>query len=254
LIGGQAVLVGEILVPGEVGWVDVVEEHFPLFSREVNSTGVRFLRMGFFGAARGFAVGVGAGIGGVFEEALESPLGGLAPQELAALGTGKRAVREEELVVAEIAEETAERADLGEPGEDISEALPDSLVGVEGHGAIGLADQADGEREGQFPPLGLVFAGGDEAAPEKMKFGFGEGAFETQEEAVVVGVRIVDSVSVGEEGLGKGTEFQEAVPVGAGAGQAGNFDAEDQADVPQGNLGGELLEARAEVGGSGRLA
>jgi hypothetical protein len=177
LIGGQAFLVGEILVPGEIGRVDVVEEHFPLVLWEVNAAGVRFLRMGFFGAVGGFAVGVGAGVGGVFEEALEGPLGGLAPQELAPLGTGKRAVREEELGLAEIAEESAERANVGEPGEDISEALPDSLVGVEGDGAIGLADQADGQREGQFSPQRLVLAGGGEAAPEEMQFGFGEGNY-----------------------------------------------------------------------------
>jgi hypothetical protein len=247
LVGGQAFLVGQVLLPGEIGRIGVVEEDFPRFRREVNAAGVGVLGVGLFRAARSFAIGIGTGIGGVFEEAAEGGFGGGQPEELTALGAGVGTRGEGEGVVAEVAEEAAEGAELREAGEDVGEAFADSFVGVEGDRAVGLTDQADGEGYGQFAALGLVFAGGGEAAAEEMEFGFGEGAFETEEEAVVVGMGVVDAVGVGEEGVGEGTEFEEAVPVGIGAGEAGDLSAQDEADVTEGDVGDELLEGRAEA-------
>ena len=253
-IGRQTFLVGEVLIPGKIGGVDVVEEDFPLFPREMHDARIGLVRLGLVGAVRGFAIGVGPGVGGVFEEALEPPQSGLLPQQLAPLGPTKRAMWEEELVLAQVPQKAAHRTQLGELGEDVGQALPDAFVRIEDHGAIWLVEQADGEVQLQFPPLRLVLPGREEPPPEEMQFGFGQGPLEAQEQTVVVGVGIVDSIRVGEEGVGEGTEFEEAVPVGAGSGEAGNLDPEDQTDVSQGNLGGELLEPGPQVGRHRRLA
>ena len=55
--------------------------------------------------------------------------------------------------------------------------------------------------------------------------------------------RVVDRVGVGQEHAEAGAELEQLVPVAVGAGQPAHLQAEDQADVVEGDLGQEPLEA-----------
>ena len=59
--------------------------------------------------------------------------------------------------------------------------------------------------------------------------------------------RVVDRVGVGQEHAEAGTELQELVPVAVGAGQPAHLQAEDQADVVEGDLGQQPLESGATL-------
>jgi hypothetical protein len=56
---------------------------------------------------------------------------------------------------------------------------------------------------------------------------------------------MVKPVEVANERIGDGTQLQEAIPLGIVAGQPGSFQAEDQADLAQGDLLGHLRKAVA---------
>jgi hypothetical protein len=70
-------------------------------------------------------------------------------------------------------------------------------------------------------------------------------ALEPQDQPVVGVVRVVDAVLVGQQGAEEAADLQQVVTVLARAGQAADLQAEDQADVPEGDLGQQPLEAGA---------
>ena len=87
-----------------------------------------------------------------------------------------------------------------------------------------------------------------------MQLGLGHGALEAQQQAVGVLAGVVDAVLVDDQGLGQGTELEQAIPVAAGAGQPRGLQAEDGAGVAEADLGDEGLEAVAAGGGGARSA
>jgi hypothetical protein len=76
----------------------------------------------------------------------------------------------------------------------------------------------------------------------------GDCSFQSEEEPVVGILRVVDAVLVREDRPEYGTHLQQIVPILVVAGNPAHLDAEDQADVIQGNLGQEALEAAPAVG------
>ncbi|KXF55744.1 hypothetical protein AXA44_36505 [Rhodococcus sp. SC4] len=75
-------------------------------------------------------------------------------------------------------------------------------------------------------------------------------AFHAEQESVVEGAGIVEAVLVADQGAGHRAEFEQLVPVGAVAGQAGAFETEDDSGPAEGDVGDQLPEAFA-VGGRG---
>src|SRR5436305_13294518 len=59
----------------------------------------------------------------------------------------------------------------------------------------------------------------------------------------------VDTVLVDDQRVGQGADLQQAIPVAAGAGEAGGFEAEDGPGLAESNLGDQELEAVAIHGG-----
>ena len=85
-----------------------------------------------------------------------------------------------------------------------------------------------------------------------MQLGLAHRALEAQEQAVVVGAGVVEAVSIADQRVEERAHLQELVPVPAGPGEAGDLDAQDQADVPKADLGNETLEAGPiDAGGAG---
>jgi hypothetical protein len=78
-----------------------------------------------------------------------------------------------------------------------------------------------------------------------VQLGLAPGAEDAQQQAVGVLAGVVDPVLVDDQGVGQGADLQQAVPVGAGAGQAGRFQAEDRAGLAEADLGDQELEAIA---------
>src|SRR5262249_58112619 len=60
---------------------------------------------------------------------------------------------------------------------------------------------------------------------------------------------VVDAVLIDDQGIGQSTDLQQAIPVAAGAGQAGSFEAEDSPGLAQPDLSDQELEPIAVHGG-----
>jgi hypothetical protein len=53
---------------------------------------------------------------------------------------------------------------------------------------------------------------------------------------------MIDAVAITDEGIGKAAEIEQAIPVGIVAGQAGDFEAEHDADMAEGDFSGKVSE------------
>ena len=77
-----------------------------------------------------------------------------------------------------------------------------------------------------------------------------------EDQAVVEQGGVVDPVGVGEQGIGDAAQVEEAIPVRVIARQARDFEADHEAHLEEGHIGGELGEAGAlgdAVGGDAEI-
>ena len=92
-----------------------------------------------------------------------------------------------------------------------------------------------------------------------MQLSLAHGALEAEQQSVVEHRGMIDAVGIADESVSEAAEIEQAIPVGVVAGEAGDFEAEHDADMAEGDFGGEpafasrqrlfraagLLEARA---------
>jgi hypothetical protein len=76
-----------------------------------------------------------------------------------------------------------------------------------------------------------------------MDFGFAHGAFEAEQQPIVEERGVIEPIAVADQGVGEAAQIEQAVPLGVVAGEPGNLDAEQDADVAEGHLGGQVGEA-----------
>lgn len=91
-----------------------------------------------------------------------------------------------------------------------------------------------------------------QALPQPVQFGLTHGAFEAEQETIIVVARIIDAVFVNDERVGEGTNLQEVIPIAARARQAGDFQAQDSSTVLESDFSHERLKAiTTNDGGAG---
>ena len=129
--------------------------------------------------------------------------------------------------------------------EEQLESLLDLLIGIPDELTDGVIDQTGRWAEMELTFLRFFQLAAQEAAPEPMEFCLAHGAFETQEETVIVLAGIVDAFFIDDEGGRERTNLDEAIPITAGAGEARSFQAEDGAGMSEAHFGDEELEAIA---------
>ena len=174
------------------------------------------------------------------------------PEQFAVAGFAPKTIREEEVVVAEVLDDRQRRAGLLEQGEQQADRLLHFLVGIEDEPAGRVEDQADRRAHPQFALFGPGQLAAEQAVAEPVEFGLAHGAEDAEQQAVGVLAGVVDAVLVDDQGVGQGADLQQAIPVTAGAGQAGGFQAEDGPGLAQPDLGDQELEAvAAHRGGTG---
>src|SRR5208282_1559575 len=118
--------------------------------------------------------------------------------------------------------------------------------GVETDLAIGFApDKADRQSSAQFTARRLVANAAVEAGPQDMQLGFAHGALEPEQEAIVEEGGMIDAVGVADQRIGEAAQLDEAMPIGVVACQARDLEPEHEADVGEGDFGGEPGETRS---------
>ena len=78
--------------------------------------------------------------------------------------------------------------------------------------------------------------------------------FEPQHQTIVECAWVIDAIGIADQGIGHATEIEQAIPVGVVAGQAGDLEAEHDADPAHGHFGGHAGEAIAVAGAGAREA
>ena len=111
---------------------------------------------------------------------------------------------------------------------------------------IGLApDKADWQSSAQFTARRLAANAAVEAGPQDMQLGFAHGALEPEQEAIIEEGGMIDAVGVADQGIGEAAQLDEAMPIGVVARQARDLEPQHEADVREGDFGGEPGETRS---------
>lgn len=187
-----------------------------------------------------FTISVSARIDGVGENMMKGGVGGRGPTDVGErVGLGG----EGEFLGAEPEPDLACATDLGESVKDGADGADDGFVGMETNIPVGFApDKADGESSAEFAASGLVADASVKAGAQDVEFRLGHGALEAEDQSIVKIGGVIETVAVGDEGVGHTTEIEETIPVGVIAGEARDFQAQDDADVGQRDLGGQTIE------------
>ena len=165
------------------------------------------------------------------------------PEQFAIMGFAPETLGEEQAVLAEVLDDRQGGTRQLEPREQQPDGLLHLFVGIEDQSAGRVEDQADGGTHPEFPPFGAGQLAAEQSVAEPVKFRLAHGAEDAEEQAVGVLAGVVDAVLVDDQGVGQGADLQQAIPVTTGAGQAGRFQAEDGAGLPEPDLGDQELEA-----------
>ena len=242
-IGGDPRAIGLICSHVDEAFMMVRDEHRPLRSWQLahaflaRTCGIE----GDLGAA--LAIGVGARIDGIGEHMIDGDVAGVDPTD----GTAVAGLEwKGQTLATEPEPDAAYRSEFGEASKDSPDGATDSLIRMEADLAILLApDEANRKSAPQFAARGLVANPAVQARPYDMQLGLAHGALEAEQQSVVEHSRMIDAVGIADEGVSEAAEIEQAIPVGVVAGEAGDFEAEHDPDVAEGDFGGEPGEAIA---------
>ena len=113
------------------------------------------------------------------------------PADLSLVRPGATTVGELDVVIDEVAQQSAHRAPPLEDREHQPDDLPDPLVRIEGNLAGGLEHVAARQPQHQFAALGFGSPPLMHPTLENVQFGLAHRTLEAEQQAVVVGSRIV---------------------------------------------------------------
>jgi hypothetical protein len=250
----QARLVAEKLVPTDVARMGILEDngpvspftlvHLHLHRRPICGLDPRLLAP---------PEDIRASVERIMEDGEHAPVLEWFPAQFALAPRLAAAARKAEPFAAEVAQHCHRRAMVLEQGKNEPYGVLDLLVRIQHDVPERIMDQANGQREAQLALLGFRHRAALHALPQPMEFGLRHRPLEAEQQAIIVVRGIIDAFLVNDQGVGQGADFQQPVPVTTGAGQAGGFETEHSAGVPQAHFGHEPLEAIAPDGGGARM-
>ena len=127
------------------------------------------------------AVDIGASVERVLQEILQRRAVGTTPDQLPFARPLAHAHSQPNVVASQVAQQSPERAQLLEQGEEKSHHGLDLLVGVELDRPVGVPDIATRQRKRERAASGLTQAALVEPLLEQMQFRFRHGALQSQE-------------------------------------------------------------------------
>src|SRR5450759_1960936 len=105
--------------------------------------------------------------------------------------------------------------------------------------------QADWQTAAQFPSRSLVADAAIEARPNDMQFCFTHGALKPEHQTVVEKRRVIKSIAIADQRVSQAAEIEQPIPIGIIAGEAGDFEPQDNTNSSESDFGGEASEAGA---------
>jgi hypothetical protein len=119
------------------------------------------------------------------------------------------------------------------------------LIGIEDNYARSIVGKPRWQGQPQFAPRGLLALPLVKAHPKLMQLRLTHDAGQAQQQAVMVGARIVKPLAIRNEHAKYRTQLEKLMPVPVIAGQARSVEAHHKTGVAKADLGNELLETMA---------
>jgi len=158
------------------------------------------------------------------------------PEHLTPMRARLHPMGEAQALRAEAAHGGAGRTSAAKRLKDQPYGLLGLLVRIEDDLVVLAILQADGQGHLERPTARLVEDAPTQACPQHVEFCLAHRAFETQQQAIVEGGRVVDPVLVQDEGARQAADLQQAVPVAVVAGEARDLQPQHDAHMAQANL------------------
>ena len=167
-VGGQGLLVGLVLRPGQVAGMVVVDQHGPLAGGSGQGVGAPVQVSGVAGPP----VNVGAGVGGIVQDLQDLVMAQVVPVQLAGVGAAAVAAGEQQLLVTEGLDHSERRAGGSEGFEQQRQGAADARVWVQSHLVAQVVGQPDRQLQFQFSAAGLGQDPAAEPGSQEMEFEF----------------------------------------------------------------------------------
>src|SRR6266700_2380454 len=140
---------------------------------------------------------------------------------------------------------TAGTLQLPELREDQFEARLHFLIGIENDCACPIMSQAGRERQTQFAARRFLTLPLMQAHSDLVEFRLAHDAGQAQQQAIVVGARVVEAFAIREEHAEHRAEFEQLMPVPIVAGEPRSVEADHEPGVTKADLSDQLLESMA---------
>ena len=148
------------------------------------------------------AVGVGARIGWVGQDAEDGDAGGRAPGDLTLGWAMTGPIRQVDIVRGQVTHHAVGAAAPLEDVEDQAQRITHPLVGIELDASVLAPAEAGRQREAKRAAARLRVPCGEAALPEEAELVLGHGAFQAEQQPVVHQARVVDAVRVDDQRAG----------------------------------------------------
>jgi hypothetical protein len=148
----------------------------------------------------------------------------------------------------------ARAAELAEPGEDKSDHLLETQIGIETKPDFTVPDIAERNRYPQLAPAGLGPSGIQHPRPQHTELELADAALHAQQQAIIGSTRIVDAVEIDDAGFDKPAEFEQVMPVAAVSGEPRRIEAKNGTDLAGAQPRDQPVEAGARYRSASRSA
>ena len=128
--------------------------------------------------------------------------------------------------------------------EDGADGRRDGLVGMKADLTVLVAPhESDGQAAAQFATRRLVADAAVQPRAQRMKLGLRHGSLQSENQPIIKKRGVINAVPIADQGVGYAAQIQEPIPIRVAPRETGHFESEDDADVSQRDLRGEMRKA-----------
>jgi hypothetical protein len=169
----------------------------------------------------------------------------LSPHHFSLMRPTPNPPRKEQVVLVKVAHGRKSRSRMLKAAKDLPNGGLHLHIGVKNNGVGFGVTQSHGQDEFEGSTPCLVEDSPLQTGTQHKKLSLGHGALQAKEKSVVKGCRIIEPFFIQNQGVGERTNLQEMVPIAGVACQSGDFQSQDQPDLPESDFSHEPLETQA---------
>src|SRR5712692_1655321 len=178
----------------------------------------------------------------------------LSPHNFSLMRPTSNPPRKEQMFLVKVANGRKSRSGMLKAVKDLANGGLHLHIGVKNHGVAFGVTQSNGQDEFEGSTSCLVEDSPLQTGTQHKKFSLRHRSLQAQQKTIIECRGIIEPLFIQDQGVGERTNLQEMVPIAGVACEPGDFQPQDQPDLPESNFGNEPLEAQAVDSGSSRVA